>query len=101
MQELKHHFSSGLYAREMHVSDGYSVVTHEHTYDHLSVLAKGIALVTVDGIQSTYYAPCVIEIKANKAHGIVAVGDVVWLCIHATSETDANKMDEVLISGNG
>ena len=44
-------------------------------------------------------APACIEIKANVIHGIKAMSDCVWFCIHATDEKDPSKVDEILIRG--
>ena len=44
-----------------------------------------------------FEAPACLEIKAGVIHGVKAITDCVWFCIHATTETDPNKVDEVLI----
>ena len=92
----RHHFSSGVYAREMELKAGFKVNTHSHKYDHMSLLAKGHAVVISGDIKKEYIAPSVIEIKAGIEHEIIAIEDVLWFCIHATSETDINKIDEDL-----
>lgn len=97
VQGVSHHFSDGLYAKEMHLPAGHVAVSHQHHYAHLSILAKGAVMVTVDGVVNCYTAPACIEIKAEAIHEIYAFNDVVWYCIHATEETDVNKVDEVLI----
>ena len=38
-----------------------------------------------------------MTIVADVAHKIYAVTDIVWFCIHATNETDADKIDHTLI----
>lgn len=96
-----HHFSSGLYAKQMHLPKGYFAVSHAHTYDHLSILAKGKAIVKTDEGENIYTAPACIEIKKDLHHSITALEDVVWFCIHATNETDIDKVDEVLIKKEG
>lgn len=92
-----HHFSKGLYARQMHIPAGAATVTHAHTYSHLSILASGKVAVRTDEETNYYQAPACIEIKADVHHMITAIEDSVWFCIHATDETDAEKIDEVLI----
>ncbi len=94
---IKHHFSDGVYAKQMALAKGHFAVSHKHNYSHLSILASGVALVEVDGIETTYTAPACIEIKAAAEHKITALEDVTWFCIHATSETDVDRIDEVLI----
>ncbi len=95
--EIQHHFGGGVYAKEMKIPKGYSIIQHAHRYDHLSVLAKGTAQVVSQGYVSTYNAPACITIPAGKLHGIEAVTDVLWYCIHATECDDPEEVDEQLI----
>jgi quercetin dioxygenase-like cupin family protein len=94
---IKHNFSSGLYAKEMTVPKGYIIGTHAHKFAHLSILAKGKVIVKTDESEAIYEAPACLEIKDGINHAIEALEDTVWFCIHATNETDVNKIDEVLI----
>jgi quercetin dioxygenase-like cupin family protein len=92
-----HHFSDGLYAKQIHIPAKHVVTSHSHQYSHLSVLAKGDVLVEVDGVITEYSAPACIEIRAGLHHRVLARTDATWFCIHATDETDADHIDEVLI----
>ena len=92
-----HHFSDGLYAKEMHIPKGYAAISHKHEYSHLSILSDGKVLVKTDDFTKEFIAPACIEIKAGINHMIVALENAVWFCIHATNETDVSKVDEVLI----
>lgn len=94
---IKHHFSAGTYIREMQLAAGGQVKTHKHNYDHFGVLGAGRVIVELDGDMTVHDGPCVIEIKAGKNHGIQAVTDIVWFCVHATDVADLDKIDEVLI----
>jgi quercetin dioxygenase-like cupin family protein len=98
---IKHHFSSGVYAKEMHVPAGYVVGSHAHEFDHMSMLAKGEVIVKTDNDEQHYVAPTVVTIKKAIHHEIHALKDSVWFCIHATEETDTSKIDEVLIMKEG
>lgn len=93
----QHFFSEKIYAKQMKLPKGHFAVSHKHNYDHLSILASGIAEVTTDTETRQYTAPSCIEIKAGVEHTIVAITDVCWFCVHNTTETDVNKIDEVLI----
>lgn len=95
--KIQHHFSDGVYARQMVLPAGHFAVTHGHEYDHLSILASGAVSIVVDGVECSYRAPAVITILAGQHHRIEAQEDAVWFCIHATSETDPQRLDEVLI----
>jgi hypothetical protein len=64
---------------------------------HLSVLASGRVLVSVDGVETEHAAPAFLTIAAGKAHEVTALTDVVWGCLHATDCTDADKIDHELV----
>jgi quercetin dioxygenase-like cupin family protein len=96
---ITHHFSDGLYAKEASIPAGTMLMQHKHTYSHFGILAKGKVVVVNDGDIKIYDAPACINIEAGTHHGIKAVTDCVWFCIHATDEKDPSKVDEVLIQG--
>ena len=95
--KIVHNFSDGLYAKEMTIPKGFTAGQHAHTFSHLSILAKGKVVVKTDTDECVYDAPACIEIKKQTNHTITAVEDAVWFCIHATDETDVDRIDEVLI----
>ena len=95
--EIVHHFSDGLYAKETFILKDMILKQHQHTYSHLSILAKGSVVVNKDGEIVVYKAPCCINIEKEISHSVLALEDCVWYCIHATDETDATKVDQVLI----
>ena len=99
--EIIHHFSDGLYAKETFIPKGMILKQHEHTYSHLSILAKGSVVVNKNEELITFKAPCCIDIEKNISHGVLALEDCVWYCIHATDEKDSEKVDEVLIQKEG
>ena len=96
-----HHFSSGVYAKQMHLPAGHAAVSHKHAYDHLSILAAGAVVVATDEGSLTFRAPACLTIKAGMNHSITALEDVTWFCIHATEETDPKQVDRVLIQKEG
>lgn len=96
---IEHHFCDGVYMKESFIEHGFKFPQHEHPFDHLSVLALGVAEVEVDGVKTVYRAPKVLTIKAGKVHQITALTDVVWICTHRDDETDPAKIDESILSG--
>ena len=94
---IQHHFSDGLYAKEIHVAAGDAILKHTHDFSHLSILAKGKVAVMKGEEIEVIEAPACIEIKAGVTHGVKALTDCVWFCIHATDEQDASKVDDVLM----
>lgn len=94
---IKHHFGGSVYLKETHIPAGHILVQHKHAYDHLSFLASGTVEVQVGDKRQTISGPNGLVIEAGKHHGVRALTDTVWLCIHATDCTDADHVDEVLI----
>ena len=97
---ITHHFSDGLYAKESFFGAGMAIMKHTHDFSHLSILAQGKVAVLVGEDIEIYEAPMCIEIKAGLTHGVKAITDCVWFCIHATDEKDPSKVDEILIKGD-
>lgn len=95
-----HHFSDGLYAKEMHIPANMAVLKHTHEYSHLSILASGKVAVLKGEEIEIIDGPACLDIKAGLIHGVKAITDCVWFCIHATDEKDAANVDEVLIKGD-
>jgi quercetin dioxygenase-like cupin family protein len=94
---ISHHFSDGLYAKQAVFPAGVAILKHTHDFSHLSILAKGKVAVMKGEVVEIVEAPACIEIKAGVTHGVKALTDCVWFCIHATDEKDASKVDKVLI----
>ncbi len=94
---ITHHFSDGLYAKEARFPAGVAILKHTHEFSHLSILAKGKVAVMKGEDVEIINAPACIEIKAGLTHGVKALEDCVWFCIHATDETDVSKVDDVLM----
>lgn len=96
--EIKHHFSSGVYAKETMIPAGSWLMQHTHKHSHLSILASGSIELVVDGEKSVLHAPACLSISAGKHHGIKSLTDVVWYCVHATDCTNEDEVDKVLIA---
>ena len=98
--EILHHFSDGFYAKQSNFPAGMAILKHTHDFSHLSILAQGKVAVLRGNEIDIVEAPACIEIKAGLTHGVKAITDCVWFCIHATDEKDASKVDEILIKGD-
>ena len=97
--QIIHHFSDGLYAKETRVPAGTALMKHTHNFSHLSILARGRVAVLMGDEIEVIEAPACLEIKAGLVHGVKAIEDCVWYCIHATNEKDVAKVDEAIIKG--
>ncbi len=94
---ITHHFSDKIYAKEMRIPANMAILKHTHNFSHLSVLAQGQVAVLRGQEIEIVNAPACIEIKAGLTHGVKAITDCVWFCIHASDEKDPSKVDDVLI----
>jgi len=62
---------------------------HSHTFDHLTLLAKGSLNVTVNGKTTKFTAPHMIYIQKDKFHELEALeDDTIAFCIHALHSKD-------------
>lgn len=96
--EVTHHFGGGVYAKQVFIPAGNVVAKHKHNFDHLSILARGVVQIEVDGEVKELTGPACITVSKDKYHLISALTDCVWFCIHATDCVDEAKIDEVLIA---
>lgn len=97
--KIAHHFGGKAYAKETLIPAGVQLEQHRHSFDHLSILAAGSVLVSVDGEETAYSAPQCILIAAGKKHSVTALTDTVWYCVHGTDCTDPAAIDHELTHG--
>lgn len=95
----KHHFIGGhVYLKEFELADGEIITQHKHTFDHVTLLASGSVIVTLDGAPSLHHAPDYLFIKAEKHHQMQAFdGPALLYCTHITDCTDPDSIDHTLI----
>lgn len=95
-----HHFSEHVYTREFHMPAGHFVIGKEHRTRHLNILAKGKCTVwTVHGrmdLDATN-GPRTFESMAGVKKVVLAHTDIVWMTIHATDETDQDRLEGEII----
>lgn len=97
---LHHHMpdEDGVYMKEIRLPAGKELFNHKHTFTHKSILAAGEAIVKVEGKQDCHVTgPVVLTIEKGLQHSVVALTDVTWFCIHASEETDPEKIDHTLV----
>lgn len=94
---IHHYFAPDVYARQMDAEGGNLVVSKMHRTEHLNILLKGsITVLTEDGIQC-FEAPAIIKSKAGTKRIGYFHEQSSWLTIHPTSETDLEKIEELVI----
>lgn len=93
---IEHHFGGKVYAKETRIPAGLRLDQHRHNFDHLSILASGSVVVSVDGVDTQHDAPKCMVIEAGKSHSVTSLTDTVWYCVHGTDCTDPDKIDHEL-----
>jgi len=83
---------AGVFVKQMKfLKAGDFMPGHTHTYDHMTLLAKGSAKVTVNGQDTIFNAPHIIFIHKDNIHRIEALEDeTVAYCIHPTAPIGTN-----------
>lgn len=95
---VQHHFSKGIYAREMQMPKGSLLVGKIHKHENLSILSAGeVSVLSQDGIKR-FSAPYTFVATAGAKRVIYAHADAVWTVIHGTDETDVEKIEEEFIA---
>jgi len=92
-----HHFSPGIYIREINMKADTFAMGHWQKTEHLNVFLKGrVSMVNDDGTVSELQAPMIFVGKPGKKCGYIRE-DVVWLNIYPTDETDIEKLEEMFL----
>ncbi len=98
--ELKvvHHFSHGVYARELHIPAGVTLTGEVHKFENLNILSKGrISVSTEYGIEEIEASAIIVSPPGTKRIAF-AHTDCIWTTIHGTFETDIEKIRATFIA---
>jgi len=97
---VKHHFSRGVYARELFIPKGTVLVGKIHKYSQINIVSRGdISVLTEDGIKRVKAGDTIVSGPGIKRAGF-AHEDTVWTTIHGTHETDLEKLEDELIASS-
>lgn len=98
--ELKviHHFSKGVYARELHIPAGVTLVGEIHKFENLNILSKGTMIVTTEEGMIEVTAPFTVVSPPGTKRAAHTITECVWTTIHGTDETDVGKIKEIFIA---
>jgi len=95
---LTHLFAPGVYLRQITMPAGTLVIGKIHRTEHFNVIERGkFAIRHDDGRVETLQAPVTFVSKAGVQKVLYIIEDTVWKTIHATSETDLEKLEALLI----
>jgi hypothetical protein len=93
-----HHFADGIYAREITIPAGTLLTGKIHRTRHLNIVSQGDITVWSPGEPARrIQAPFAFVAEPGTRRVGFAHEDTVWTTIHATSETDLEKLEAQLI----
>jgi quercetin dioxygenase-like cupin family protein len=87
---------ANMFVRQMVFKNvGHCEQGHEHSFDHLTLLASGKLLVEANDFATEFESPSMIYIKKDVQHKLTALQEnTVAYCIHGLR--DINKSDDIL-----
>lgn len=96
--KLIHHFTKGVYARELHIPKGSILVGKIHRYECINIMLSGdITVYSEDGNKRINKPFISVSPPGTQRAGIVHE-DTVWICIHGTNSTDLDIIEEEFIA---
>lgn len=94
--KVRNLFAPGMYAREITIPEGVVLTGAVHKTDNFVVLSKGrLQLVTESG-PVEIAAPHTMVCKAGAKNAALALEEAVWTNFFPTTETDLEKLVEML-----
>ena len=96
---LEHHFSDGLYSRQITVKKGIVLLGHKHKKTCLNILAQGAMLLKVNLEDEGHIitAPHTFHTDPGSQKIAICLEDAVFINVFKTDERDLDKLEEELI----
>ena len=95
--ETRHHFSDGLYARELFIPAGVCLVGALHKTRHLYTVVKGKCRVSTQFENIEIEAPFMGETIPGTKRVIYAETDCVWITYHPTELTSVEEIEKAIL----
>ena len=96
--EPVHYFADGLYVREITIPAGTILMGKKHKTAHVNIVSKGdISVCSVGGPVRRIQAPCTLISEPGTQKVAYAHTETVWTTVHATEETDLDKLELLLV----
>lgn len=94
---VRHYFAPHMYAREITITKGTTIVGAVHKIENLCILSKGKLELVTDSGTVTLEAPCTVVVKPGTKNAALALEESVWTNFlpNPDNETDTDKLVEV------
>lgn len=96
---VNHHFSPGVYGREMFVRAGTVVVGKIHKFENMLIMSLGrAAIIDGDGPPREVEAPFMCVSPPGIQRAVFAHTDCVFISVHGTDKTDVAEIEREFIA---
>lgn len=95
---LTHHFAPGVYAREMFLPAGHTIIGKIHKHAHINIISKGKVVVYTEEGPQVLEGPHTFTSLAGTKRAVHVLEDTIWMTIHITNKTDLAEIEEEIIA---
>jgi len=97
---VRHHFTPGMYSREMFIPKGTCIIGKIHRHAHLNTVMSGVIQVTSEFGSGVVHAPCVFTSEPGTQRVLTALEDTVWITHHQnpSNTRDLNIIEQEVIA---
>ena len=95
---VTHHFSEGVYARELFIPKGTVLTGKIHKFTNLNILIEGELSVSTDTGIKRVKAPLLVVSPPGTKRVAYAHEDSRWLTVHGTTETDLDVIEQAFVA---
>ncbi len=98
-QQVTHHFSDGIYARELFIPKGAILTGKIHRFAHLNIIPVGDIMVLTEHGMKRIQGPCTLQSFPGIKRAGYALEDTIWITIHPNpgNEKDMEKLEAQFI----
>lgn len=95
-----HHFGPNIYIKEVTLPAGAVIIGKHHRHEHLCNMVSGrMIVVDSDGVRTELVAPMTFMAKAGRKIAYI-IETVVFQNIYSTSETDIQKLEDMIVDNS-
>lgn len=91
---VKHHFTDGVYVREVFLPKGTLATSKIHKTQHQFFILKGECIVWIDGVEKILKAPYIGVTEAGTQRVVYASKNLVWATSHANPDNETAEQIE-------
>jgi hypothetical protein len=96
----KHHFGPNIYIKEVTLPAGSVIVGKYHRHEHLCNMVSGrMIVVDSEGNRTELVAPMTFMAKSGRKIAYI-IETVVFQNIYSTSETDIQKLEDMIVDNS-